>query len=463
MQHITIKNFLLRRVRFWLLASSCCVISTQAIASGLVDIYELAEKNDPQFQADFFGKQATDERYYQARSALLPQINLNASRSDITQNIASSDNEVFDSGSTSYPTTVYGISIDQSLYDYSRWAAFSQAKLEIQQAVSELEAARQDLFLRVSERYFLALALHENLSFLRAEKEQISTNLAQVQARYEDGLAREIEFLDANARFLQVEARELDLENQLRDALNALEEVTGTLPEQLHLVDDNLELQRPDPVSPEAWVELAMQRNPRLQAASLAVDVSKQGVKVSRGGHYPTLDLGLNYETDNTEGSLFGGGSEVETQTIRLGVNIPVYSGGLVSSQVREGVQRIDVGHAREEQVRRETERSVQSSYQGIVTATARERALRESRRANERIVESRQVGYESGVTQLLDLLDAERDLFFARSELASARYDYLANVLRLKHAAGVINVEDLAEIDSLMSEQIDVVATNRL
>lgn len=439
------------------------LLSPVALGSSLLQLHELAVENDPQFQADFFGKQATDERYYQARSALLPQVNLNASRSDITQNIVSSDNEVFGSGTTSYPTTVYGISIEQSLYDYSRWAAFGQAKQEIQQAASELEAARQDLFLRVAERYFAALALHENLSFLRAEKEQVGTNLAQVRARHEDGLAREIDLLDAEARFLQVEARELDVENRLRDALNALEEVTGVFPNSLRLVNDDLQLQRPQPDSPEAWTELALQRNPRLQAASIAVDVAMQSVKVRRGGHFPTLDLSLNHETDNTEGSLFGGGSEVETQTIRFGLNIPVYSGGMVSSQVREGEQQIEASRARQEQVRRELERNVRAGYQGIVTAMARERALRESLRASERIAETRQVGYESGVIPLLDLLDAERELFFARSELASARYDYLVSVLRLKHAAGVINAEDLAEIDALMSEQVDVVAINRL
>ncbi len=439
------------------------LLSPLAMGSSLLQLHELATSNDPQFQADFYGKQATDERYYQARSALLPQVSLNASRSEITQDIVSSDNEVFDSGSTSYPTTVYGVSIEQSLYDYSRWAAFSQAKQEIQQAASELEAARQDLYLRVAERYFTALALHENLSFLRAEKQQVGTNLEQVRARHEDGLAREIDLLDAEARFLQVEARELDVENRLRDALNALEEVTGVLPSRLRLVNDDLQLERPQPDSPEAWTELALQRNPRLQAASLAVDVAMQSVKVRRGGHFPTLDLSLNYENDDTEGSLFGGGSQVETQTIRLGLNIPVYSGGMVSSQVREGEQLIEAGRARQEQVRRELERGVRAGYQGIVTAMALERALRESLRASERIAESRQVGFESGVIPLLDLLDAERDLFFARSELASARYDYLISVLRLKHAAGVINVEDLAEIDALMSEEVDLVAFSRL
>lgn len=439
------------------------VVSLEVAANGLLDIYDLARDNDPQFQADFFGKQATDERYYQARSALLPQVSARASRSEVSQDIVSSDNEVFDSGSTSYPTTVYGVSLSQSVYDYSRWAAFRQASMVIQQAASELEVARQDLVLRVAERYFDALALRENLGFLRAEKHEVQANLDQVRARYEDGLAREIDLLDAEARFLQVEARELDVENRLQDALNALGEITGHVPDSLRIVRDDLTLRRPDPDVREAWTELALQRSPRLQAASLAMEVSMQDVKVRRGGHYPTLELSFNYENDDTEGSLFGGGSQVETQTIRLGLDIPVYRGGMVASQVRQGEQLINVSRANQEQVRREIDRQVQAGYQGIITAMAREQALRESLRANERIVESRQLGFESGITPLLDLLDAERDLFLARSELANARYDYLLSVLRLKHAAGVINVDDLSEIETFLGDRVDVLATTRL
>ncbi|PMR72712.1 TolC family outer membrane protein [Billgrantia endophytica] len=425
------------------------------LASGLLEVYDLARDNDPQFQADFFSKQATDERYYQARSALLPQISANVSRSEISQDIVSTDNEVFDSGSTSYPTTIYGISLTQSVYDYSRWAAFRQADLETQQAASELEVARQDLLLRVSERYFDVLALHENLGFLAAEKEEVGANLLHVRARYQDGLAREIDLLDAEARFLQVQARELDLENRLRDALNGLEEVTGLAPDTLRLVRDDLQLQRPDPDVESAWTELALQRSPRLKAVELAGEVAMQDVRVRRGGHFPTVDLSLNYENDDTEGSLFGGGSEVETQTIRVNVNIPIYRGGLVASQVRQGEQLINVSRSTQEQVRRDIDRQAQAGYQGIITAMAREEALRESLRASERIAESRQLGFESGLVPLLDLLDAERDLFLARSELANARYDYLLSVLRLKHAAGILNADDLAEIDGFLGESV--------
>ncbi|APX92896.1 channel protein TolC [Halomonas sp. 1513] len=444
------------------LAAASLLVAPLASATSLMQAYELARQNDPQFQADFYGKQATDERYDQARAALLPQVSANASYTETSQNIVSTDNEVFDSGSTSFPTTVYGISLEQSVYDYSRWAAFRQADTETQQAASELEVARQDLVLRVAERYFDALALYENLTFLQAEKEEVETNLNEARARYEDGLSREVDLLDAESRLLQVESRELEVENSLRDALNGLEEITGTLPDRLKPVSDELALERPDPDDQEEWTRLGLERNPRLQAAELAMEVANQEVRVRRGGHLPTLGLSVSYENDDTEGSLFGGGSQVETQIARLDLNIPIYSGGMVSSQVREGEQLIEVSRSRHDQVRRELDREVRAGYQGILTAMSRERALSESLRTNQRIVESRQVGYESGVTPLLDLLDAERELFFARSELAGARYDYLLGVLRLRHAAGVINAEDLQQIDALLDEPVDVFASQQ-
>ena len=436
--------------------------SGPATAMSLTETLDLAERHDPQFQEQFYGRQATDERYVQARAALLPQINLGADRVERQQDIVSSDNEEYASGSTSYPTTNYRASIEQSIYDYSRWAELGKANLEIDQAVAELEVARQDLFLRVARRYFDALTFFENLTFLRAEKESVKANLDMVEARYADGLAREVDFLDAEARYQQVVARELEVQNELRDALESISEITGERPQALQPVSDSLTLSRPDPDSPEAWLELAAERSPRLEAASLSGDVASQDIKVRRGGHFPTLDLTVSYDSEETEGSLFGGGSEVETQDIAVSLNVPVYSGGMTSSQVREGESLLSAAQSRLEGVVRSTDRQVQDGYRGILNAIARERSLQESLKASERVVESREVGVESGVSPVLDLLDAERDLFFARSELASVRYDYLLSILELKHAAGVLNAEEFNRLEALLGEDDDVLAIFR-
>ncbi|OAZ99121.1 TolC family outer membrane protein [Halomonas sp. G11] len=436
--------------------------SAPVLSAGLLDVYKMAKDNDPRYQEEFYGKNATDERYYQARAALLPQISLSATQTETSQDIVSSDNEEYASGSTSYPSTRYGASIEQSIYDYSRWAAFDKAKAEIKQAASELEVARQDLFLRVAERYFNALSLYETLTYLKSEKTAVKTNLEDIRARYNDGLVREVELLDAEARFQQVDAREIEVTNQLRDALEGLAEISGNRPRALQPVTNELQLERPDPDSVEAWEELARERSPRLKAALLATDVASEELNESRGGHFPTLDLSVNYESDETEGSLFGGGSEVESQDIALTLNVPVYSGGRTSSQVRESESLINASESRLERVNRELNREIRSGYQGILTAMSRERALEKSLQASKRVVESREVGVEAGTTPVIDLLDAERDLFYARSELASARYDYLMSILSLKHAAGVINADDLSQIDAIMGEEVDVLAVGQ-
>jgi outer membrane protein TolC len=41
--------------------------------------------------------------------------------------------------------------------------------------------------------------------------------------------------------------------------------------------------------------------------------------------------------------------------------------------------------------------------------------------------------------------------MFVARRDLAQARYEYLANVLQLKAAAGVLSEKDVAEIATLL------------
>ncbi|AVI62944.1 TolC family outer membrane protein [Halomonas sp. GFAJ-1] len=424
---------------------------------GLLDVYQLARDNDPIFREQFYGKQAADELYYQARSALLPQVSVTASQSQTYQNIRQSDNESFDSGSVSFPTTRYGASISQSVYDYARWSSFAQSKKEIRQAASELEVVRQNLLYRVAERYFDALSIYENLSYLQAEKGSVEANYQEVLARFEDGLTRSENMLDARARLEQVRAREIEVQNALRDAIEALAEMIGAPPQQLVLLGSDLQLSRPDPDSQEAWETLAIERSPRLKAAELATEVANRSIDVRRGGHFPTLDLQLNYDFDDTDGSLFGGGSEVETQEIALRLNVPVYSGGRTSSEVRESVSLLEASRSQLEGVTRELRREVRSSYQSILSAKARERSLRRSLEASEQVVESRQVSVETGIVPLRDLLDAERDLFFARSELAAARYDYLINVLRLKRATGVINVDDLREIDERMNEHVSI------
>lgn len=48
----------------------------------------------------------------------------------------------------------------------------------------------------------------------------------------------------------------------------------------------------------------------------------------------------------------------------------------------------------------------------------------------------------------IVDVLKSQKDLFEARAEQITARYDYIKNYIQLKHAVGIVSTDDLAEVN---------------
>ncbi len=80
---------------------------------------------------------------------------------------------------------------------------------------------------------------------------------------------------------------------------------------------------------------------------------------------------------------------------------------------------------------------------------TSRIRATRQAVIASESVVEAKKAGFEAGINTNLEVLDAQRDLFFAANAALRARYDYILQLLRLKQAAGTLTEKDLIAFNS--------------
>jgi outer membrane protein len=82
----------------------------------------------------------------------------------------------------------------------------------------------------------------------------------------------------------------------------------------------------------------------------------------------------------------------------------------------------------------------------------ARVRALEQAQISNQRALETTLLGYERGVRNGIDVLNAQREIFRTRRDYAQARYDYLTARLRLKAAVGSLSEDDLAQTSQLLS-----------
>lgn len=425
--------------------------SVPAYGEDLTQVYLLSKDSDPKYKAGRFEFEAIGYSEPQALAALLPSISFEASETDTRQRIVNSANAVFATGLSRYPTRNVTLTLTQSIFKLSAWRGYEQAKTKVKQAAANFAALEQDLILRAATAYLNVLAARDALGFAEAEREAIKRQLDLVQQRFSSGLVARVGLHDAKARYELKEADVVAARNELDDKLQALREMTGKLVVNLKPLREEFPLDQPDPPDIDKWIESGLQQNLMLLARRHGVEVAQQEIGRQRAGHGPVFDLVATQNNKVTGGSLFGGGSDVETTDVMVRLTLPVYSGGATSALSEEAVKRYYAALEDLERDVRQVERQTRAAFQGITGGTVRVKALSQGVVSSLSARELKLEGYKSGLETIIQVLDAERDLYAAKRDSAKARYDYLINRLRLKQAVGTLSEDDLLEVSKLM------------
>ena len=413
-----------------------------ASAEGLSSIYEQARSSDPQFQQDVADLNAREELLPQAKAGLRPDVSLNSTFDAI-------DNRNTDD---QYRELTYGISLRQPLYRFSRNQAVDQADAQVNQAQAEFAFAEQELILRVAERYFAVLDAREALDAAEANLEAIQRQLDQAEQRFEVGVIARTDVEEARAQADLARAERLQAKDDLASRREELRELTNRAPAELNPVKSGISLTPPEPAESAAWRAQAEEENRQLAAARFAAEAAMEGVDIQRGGRLPTADLVAGYNRSREYGKT---GPEAEANQLSAGVelNFPLYQGGEVSSSIREAQFRYTEAREALEQVRRTVARNAANAYRGVLTALERVRALDQARVSTRAAVEATEAGFEVGTRTIVDVLNAQRELFNAERDYEQARHAYLLNTLRLQQAAGTLTEADLERVNALLEQ----------
>ncbi len=428
-----------------------CIVASPAHAEDLADVYVAARDSDPKYRAARFDFEAAAYAEPQAVAALMPNVTFEVTNANTNQKILSSQNAVFASGQSKYPTDNQTLNLTQPIFKLSAWLGYWQAKSKVKQAAATFGAAEQDLMLRAATAYLNVLAARDTLGFAQAERDAIKRQLDLVQQRFASGLVAIANLHDARARHAIKDADVVAAQNDLDDKLQALRELTGKVYARLKPLPESIPLEQPVPLDMNHWVEAALRQNLLLEARRQGVDIAQQEVSRQRSAHAPVLDMVATQNRKDTGGSLFGGGSNVATIDVMLRLNIPLYSGGMTSALTGEAVKRHQSTIEDLERDSRQVERQTRAAFQGLTGGIVRVKALAQGVISSESARELKVEGYKSGLETILQVLDAERDLYAAKRDSAKARYEFLLNRLRLKQAAGTLSDADLMVINRLM------------
>ncbi|MCO8162684.1 TolC family outer membrane protein [Pseudomonas sp. 21LCFQ010] len=436
-------------VSYACIAPSWATDAPPTALTGLVNVYQQAVDNNADLAAARADYQARIEGVPQARAGLLPNLSASAQNSSTRTSIDQPKATATRSG------TLYQATLSQPLFRADRWFQLQAAEAVNEQAALELSANEQNLILQSAQSYFGVLRAQDNLATAKAEESAFRRQLDQANERFDVGLSDKTDVLQSQASYDSSRANRLIAQRQVDDAFQALVTLTNRQYSAIEGIVHSLPVLPPSPNDAKAWVDTAALQNLDLLASNHAVDAAQQTLRQRKAGHAPTVDAVATWQrgdndlqgfsNPNYTGTNYSG--DVEQRTVGLQVNIPLYSGGLTSSQVREAYARLSQSEQRRESLRRQVVENTRNLHRAVNTDVEQVQARKQSIISNQSALEATEIGYQVGTRNIVDVLDAQRQLYASVRDYNNTRYDYIIDSLRLKQAAGTLNPGDLQDL----------------
>ena len=209
---------------------------------------------------------------------------------------------------------------------------------------------------------------------------------------------------------------------------------------------DQLELNIPTPTNSDQWVDLALANNRSLVSSLAALNVAKHQRDQQSKGDYPTVDFTARYNHDEFDDEDLGDYDQQDI-TLAFQLNVPLYTGGRIDAAKQQAEFSYQAAKDNALLQRRLVSQQTRDNYLGVVSGISQVQALRQALSSSTTALEATEAGFEVGTRTSVDVLISLRETYRARRDYASARYDYLLNILRLKQAAGILSQDDLLEV----------------
>lgn len=433
------------------------LVAPAVCAVDLVGVHDAAVNNDPQLRAAEYRRDASGENTKQAWANFLPSISGSATfvEGDSETNVQIPG---FIPTDVDTETESYSLRLSQTIYNHANYGQLDQARALVSQADADYAIAYQDFLLRVANRYFSVLTAIDGLTFAEAEEKALQRQFEQAEQRFEVGLTAITDVHEARAGYDIARARVIVARNTLDDAHEGLRELAGRYFEKLEPLKEDLPLVMPTPASSAKWVELALANSPTLLSRQKAADIAEANIKLQKSGHYPTLDLVASISEfnnnkfnvrDDFQNVIGTTTLENDTTQISLQLNVPIYSGGLITSRSRQAGRQFDAALQDLEAQRRATVRQTQNAFRAVTAGIQQVEAFKQALVSASSALEATEAGFEVGTRTIVDVLLAEQRYFQAQRDYSSSRHTYILDHLRLRNAAGVLQKAHLETVDT--------------
>ena len=435
-----------------LAAAACLLLAGAAQAQSLQELYDAARGYDATYLATRAAADAAAARAAQAEALTRPSLGLSS-----TATQARSDPPT--AGAVNSTTLTAGLQGKYSVYNAANTPTIDKARRGFALAQADLEAAEQDLIVRLATAYFDVLAAKDALATTRANKAAIAEQLASAKRNFEVGTATITDTREAQAKYDLAVAQELAADNDLRVKRVTLDQFVGRVGVEPKGLAAPVALPALNSDNVDTWVASADDQHPAVRKARLGLEVAQLDTQIARAGEKPTLDASATIGASNLHNSLNGAAATAsgvgtsKTATIGLTFTYPIYTGGLTQNRIKETLVLEDKARNDLDFARRSVAEATRRAFFGVQSLKAQVAAYEAAESSTKLALEATQLGYKVGVRVNLDVLNAQTQLYSTQRDLAKARYDVLVNSLKLRQASGQLRPEDVLATNSLLAK----------
>ena len=421
-------------------------------AQSLQALYDAARGYDATYLATRNIADAAAARAAQAEALIRPSLGLSAGGTQARVDPASTQ-------AINSTTLTAGLQGRYSVYNAANSPTIDKARRGYAIAQADLDAAEQDLIVRVSAAYFDVLNAQDTLSTTQANKKAIGEQLASAKRNFEVGTATITDTREAQAKYDLAVAQELAADNDLRVKRVTLDQLVGRVGVEPKGLAVPVALPALASQQVETWVATGDEQHPLIRKARLGLEVAQLDTQIAKAGERPTVDLTGQVGGQNLRNSLNGaiatasGVGTSKTASVGLTLSYPLYTGGATQNRIKETLVLEDKARNDLDFARRSVAESTRRFFFGVQSLRAQVSAFEAAESSTKLALEATQLGYKVGVRVNLDVLNAQTQLYTTQRDLAKARYDVVVNGLRLRQASGQLRAEDITAVNELLAK----------
>lgn len=431
-----------------LLSFSIALLTTGAVnAADLNTIYQQALANDTELATARATREADGYNLTMARGALLPQasVSYNISKYDMEIDAPAPTGQI----NTDYDTKTLQFQASQTLFNLNSWYTYRAAATGDDAAALQLHLAEQQLIVRTAQAYFNVLRAQDNLSSAQAEEKAVKRALEQTKQRFDVGLIAITEVHEAQAIYDLTAVNLLGQESALDISYEALEQLTGQPFDRVSPLLADVAMDMPAPTNVDDWVQSGLDKYVGVLLAEAGLDAQRLQRNAARSNHLPTVELTAAYSDGEQYQFTVGGTVPAKTTVIGVQISMPLLAGGSLYGKSKQAAQSYAAAEFEHEAQRRSVKQSVRSLYRQVQTGVLNVKARKQAIVSAESALSATETGYKVGTRNIVEVLNAQKNLYGAQRDYANARYDYIQNLLSLKFYAGTLNEADLQALNA--------------